>query len=261
MKVSFVQFQPLLGKPDETIERLQKLLPQTSGSDLIVLPELANSGYNFISREQAYELSEEIEKSRFLSYLEQWSKETGVYIVTGINEREKGLLYNSSVLIGPDNIIGKYRKIHLFMNEKDIFEPGNFGLPVFKIENYNLGMLICFDYLFPEIWRILALKGADIICHPSNLVTPYGQKVVPSHCIINRIFAITANRIGTEGNITFSGGSIICSPEGENLATGPENNECVGTVEIDIAQARNKWITERNHAINDRRPDQYSGLI
>ncbi len=261
MKVSFVQFQPLLDKPDKTIENLNDILPKATDSDLIVLPELANSGYNFRSLSQAYDLSEEIENSRFIKFLEVYSKENNCFIVSGINEMENGLLYNSSVLISPEGIKGKYRKIHLFMSEKEFFQPGDLGLPVFDLGEFKLGMLICFDYLFPEIWRILALKGADIVCHPSNLVTPYGKKVVPSHCIVNRFFAITANRIGTEGAIKFSGGSIVCSPEGEVLIKGPDMSESVGVVEIDIKQARNKWVTEKNHAINDRRPEQYQGLI
>ena len=112
-------------------------------------------------------------------------------------------------------MIGKYRKVHLFMNEWDIFEKGNLGFPVFDFGICKIGMLICFDWIFPEVWRILALKGADIICHPSNLVLPYAQQAVPVHGMINRTFNITANRIGIERGIKFTGESIISDPEGK----------------------------------------------
>ena len=105
--------------------------------------------------------------------------------------RDGNELFNTALFFSPEGDIGRYRKIHLFMNEKDIFTRGNLGLPVFKIESYLLGMLICFDYLFPELWRIMGLKGADIIAHPSNLVTYKAYKVVPAQSVINRFFIST----------------------------------------------------------------------
>lgn len=261
VKISLIQSQPILGEPDKNIQNLIPLLAQTEGSALIVLPELANSGYNFTSRAQAMELSETIDESKFIEFLHQHASAANCHIVSGMNERERDLLYNTAVLIGPGGLIGRYRKLHLFMNEKDIFEPGNRGLPVFDIGEMTVGIQICFDYLFPETWRILALKGADMICHPSNLVTPYGQKVVPIHSIVNGVYAITANRTGADGDLKFSGGSIITGTRGEVLARASENKPEVITIEIDPEKSRNKMITEKNHALHDRRPDQYGEIL
>jgi predicted amidohydrolase len=144
---------------------------------------------------------------KFLAELIIYSKANKKHIVTGFNESENRLLYNSAILIGPEGIVGKYRKLHLFMNEKKYFQPGNLGLPVFEVLGIKMGMLVCFDWMFPEVWRIMAMQGAQLICHPSNLVLPYAQKAVTTHAINNRIFIATANRIGTEGDLTFTGQS------------------------------------------------------
>jgi predicted amidohydrolase len=163
VKIGFMQFAPILGNVQATMDRISKLSPRAAGADLLVLPELCNSGYNFESLEQAWGTSEEIDNSVFLDYLESLCQQLNCHVVSGFNERMEDHLYNSAVLIGPRGYIGKYRKLHLFMNEKDFFEPGNTGLPVFEIGSCRVGMLICFDWIFPEVWRILALKGADII--------------------------------------------------------------------------------------------------
>jgi predicted amidohydrolase len=177
-------------------------------------------------------------------------------------EREGENLYNTAVLVGPGGLLGRYRKMHLFMDEKDIFEPGDLGLPVFDIGLCRIGMLICFDWMFPEVWRILALKGADIICHPSNLVIPgLCQKAVPVHSVCNRVFVVTANRIGVERDLTFTGLSTIADPRSNVLLQASSDREEVGLVEIDPSLARNKQATPRNHIFDDRRPDQYIDLL
>ena len=261
IKAGFIQFQPILGEPETNISKLTALLEQASEADLVVIPELANSGYNFESKKQAYELAEEITKSVFVDFLIAEARKNNLFIVSGVNESDKGKLYNSSVLIGPKGLIGKYRKMHLFLNEFDFFERGNLGMPVFDIGFCKIGMLICFDWIFPEVWRILALKGAEIICHPSNLVLPYAQQAVPVHGMINRTFNITANRYGTERDVTFSGKSIISDPFGKTLITASPAKDDVLIVEMDLSLARNKMVTSRNHTINDRLPEEYKDLV
>ncbi len=261
VKTGFLQFEPILGKPKNNIARIESQLLQAADADLIVIPELANSGYNFESKEQAIQLAESVDNSPFLNFLSEQAKKLNIYIVSGFHEIEKDLLYNTSVLVGPNGLIGKYRKTHLFMNEFDFFEKGNLGLPVFDIGICKIGMLICFDWVFPEVWRILALKGADIICHPSNLVLPYAQQAVPVHGLINKTFNITANRYGTERGVTFSGQSIISNPTGETLVKASSDNDEVSIVHINLNKARNKNITERNHVFNDRFPKDYFEII
>jgi len=169
VKVGFVQFAPVLGDVQSTIRKIDRLIGfngMLSGTvDIWTLPELCNSGYNFSSREQAWETAEEIAGSVFIQYLESVCARHNFYVVSGFNERDGGNLYNSAVLVGPGGYIGKYRKLHLFMKEKDYFEPGNVGLPIFDIGLCKLGMLVCFDWIFPEVWRILAVSYTHLRAH------------------------------------------------------------------------------------------------
>jgi predicted amidohydrolase len=181
--------------------------------------------------------------------------------VSGFNERDGERPYNSAVLVGPDGYVGCYRKLHLFMNEKDFFEPGDAGLPVFDIGSCKVGMLVCFDWIFPEAWRSLALQGADVICHPSNLVLPgLAQRAVPIHALTNRVFVVTGNRVGAEGDLSFTGLSTIADPRGQVLVQASATEEEVNLVEVDVSLARDKDITSRNNLWADRRPEAYSVL-
>ena len=261
MKIGFIQFAPVLGDVQATIRKIDGLIDQTKTTDILVLPELCNSGYNFTCFEEAWKTSEEIENSIFINYLLSKCKQFNLYIISGFNERDNNNLYNSAILIGPDGYIGKYRKLHLFLNEKDYFKPGNIGLPVFDIGLCKIGMLVCFDWIFPEVWRIVALKGADIICHPSNLVLPgLAQKAVPIHALTNRMYTITANRIGTEGDLSFTGLSTIANPNGDILFQASKTKEETVVKDVDIRLARDKIITKKNDLFNDRRPEEYSFL-
>lgn len=258
MKAGFIQFSPKLGKAAVNINKIESLSHAFDGADLLVLPELCNSGYNFKDYKQAVANSEEVNNSKFIDYLISICRKHDLHIVSGFNERDGGNLYNSAVLVGPGGFIGHYRKLHLFMKEKDFFKPGDLGLPVFDIGVCKLGMLICFDWIFPEVWRILALKGADIICHPSNLILPgLAQRAIPIHSLFNRVYIVTANRTGTEENLSFTGSSIITNPRGEVLYMATKDGEEVKFLDIDILLARNKKITQNNDVFSDRRPEEY----
>ena len=154
--------------------------------------------------------------------------------------------------------IGKYRKVHLFYREKLFFEPGNLGFHVFNIGIAKVGVMICFDWFFPESARTLALKGADIIAHPSNLVMPYAPRAMPIRALENRVYTITANRIGEERGLRFIGKSTIASPRAEVLAVGSEDKEEVAVVEVDLELARDKRLNDINDIFRDRRPEFYS---
>ncbi len=262
MRVAYLQFSPALCNLKETMSRLETLLPSCDKSDLVVLPELCNSGYNFPSKEAAFDNSETVENSIFLSFLQSQCQKYDFDVVTGFNERCKGKTYNSAVLIGKEGYIGRYRKLHLFMNEKDYFYPGDEGLPIFKRKEATLGLLVCYDWFFAEVWKILALKGADIICHPSNLILPkLAQQGIPFHAISNRIFIVTANRIGTENTLTFTGNSLIVDPRGNVLSKASPTQTYVDIVDINIEQARDKSVTTRNHLFGDRRPKDYQEIL
>ena len=149
----------------------------------------------------------------------------------------------------------------MFNNEKDYFKPGNNGLPIFDIGKCKIGMLVCFDWMFPEVWRILALKGAEIICHPSNFVLKdLALKALPCHALTNKIYIITSNRIGTEKEIVFTGNSQVINPQGEILIKASQSIEEAIVIDIDISQARDKNVTCKNNIFDDRRSKEYTFL-
>lgn len=141
--------------------------------------------------------------------------------------------------------------------KKKWFEPGNVELNVYDIGQVKIGIMICFDWFFPEVARYLAVKGADIICHPANLVLPYCPQAMITRCLENRVFAITANRTGTEKRseetLTFIGTSQIVGTKGEIFCRASSDRDEAIVVEINPKIARDKQITPMNHLFNDRR--------
>ncbi|MDQ7778865.1 MAG: nitrilase-related carbon-nitrogen hydrolase [Planctomycetota bacterium] len=296
VKVGFIQTSPILGKTRQNVASAIRRARRVR-ADLLVFPELFNTGYLLGSRMRALALAEPLSHSPTLESLAAYSRETGTRVVAGIAEREDRpveesppracrrnrartlthgtrsrrtgwddanafpRVYNSAVLVGPEGLIGVYRKIHLFMREKDWFDAGEARLRVFDIGIAKIGLMICFDWLFPEAARTLALAGADIICHPSNLVLPFCQDAMITRSIENRVFTITANRIGTERRrsmvCTFTGGSQLTDPSGRRILAASVDAECAAVAEIDPRAARDKQITPRNSVFADRRPATY----
>jgi len=258
MKIAVIQFAPVFGDHEKSYESLMPLLNKAKGRQLIVVPELANTGYNFKDRGEAYRLSEYPRNSEFVDQLTSFCRINSNTIVTGFNERSKHDIFNTALVINKKGVVGKYRKIHLFMNEKDIFTPGDLQPELFEIDGVKVGTLICFDWIFPEIWRKLALMGADLICHPSNLVLPgKARQAIPVQAMMNKIYIATANRVGSEGDLTFTGNSIIAGPDGNLIASASTNKAEVIFAEIDISKSRNKMATPQNHVFEDRRPEFY----
>jgi predicted amidohydrolase len=137
---------------------------------------------------------------------------------------------------------------------------------VYDIGLAKIGMMICFDWFFPEVTRILSLKGAQIICHPANLVLPHCQNAMVTRCLENRVFAITCNRTGIEersiaNSLRFTGKSQIVNPEGTVLTQAGEIGEAVRVIAIDPNAAKNKRVTQRNDLFNDRRTDLFGDLL
>ena len=261
MKVAQIQFAPRLGDCECNQNLIQRYFDSIDNVDLIVLPELSNSGYEFKTYEYAMEVANQTANANFVSFLIENAKQKNCHIISGYLEKDGDLLYNSSVIVSPNGEVGNFRKMHLFMNEKNIFTPGNLGLPVFNIGDIRVGMVICFDYLFPEIWRILALKQANIVVHPSNLLTQNAYIAVPGQALMNGYFVITSNRIGTEDDLTFCGKSFIVNPRGKVISSMGETEDGIKITEFNPLESRDKMITSGNHIINDRRPDQYGDII
>ena len=264
MKAGFYQLNPVFGDVALNLASVRSAV-SPHDVDLLVLPEFFATGYQFTSADEVAELAEEIPHGKTTETLLEISKAKNTFIVAGLPEKDGNKYYNSAVLTGPEGFIGTYRETHLFFEETLFFTPGDTGFKVWDTAIGRIGVMICFDWFYPESMRTLALAGAEVIAHPSNLVLPFCPDSMPVRCLENMAFAITANRIGTEQRkgkepLTFIGKSEIVSPKGEILVRAPEEDEAFMVVDINPAEARDKNLNQYNNLFQDRRPDQYSCL-
>jgi predicted amidohydrolase len=259
MKVGFVQFDPLFGEKRKNFEKIENIL-KNSDADIIVLPELFNTGYTFLNKQELSELAEPAQGGETAEFILSLAHEMNCSFAYGFAERQNNNFYNSAALVSPDGFLGVYRKIHLYFEEKSLFQPGNTGFNVLEYNGVKLGMIICFDWIYPESMRTLALKGAQIILHPANLVMSHCPDANITRAIENRIFIITANRTGEENRdnkkYTFIGKSEIVSPEGEILVRA-DTEKCLRICDIDPALALDKKINPLNDLFKDRREGYY----
>ncbi|HEV1998014.1 MAG TPA: nitrilase-related carbon-nitrogen hydrolase, partial [Candidatus Dormibacteraeota bacterium] len=199
------------------------------------------------------------------------ARKHSLYIAGGFPETADGRLYNSAALIGPGGLVGVYRKVHLFYNEKHLFEPGDLGFPVFQLPFGLVGMQVCYDIFFPESSRSLVLGGAQLVLSPGNFVRNfrrlvydergYTQADVAAMGIAsqNQVHFALADRVGDERGIGFIGASVIVGWDGWPLAgpASPDGEELL-VAEMDLAEAtRKRQRNPENHGILDRRPDVY----
>jgi predicted amidohydrolase len=264
MRAGFIQFMPDFGDIEGNIQKICRLV-ESIDAELIILPELCNTGYLFTSRQEVEKLGEEIPSGKTTQALCRLANVKHTYLVAGLIEKCGQKLYNASILIGPDGYIATYRKIHLFYEETLWFAPGDLEFSVYDIGICRVGMMICFDWIFPEAARVLALRGADVLCHPANLIHPYCQEAMVTRCLENRVFAVTANRTGTETRgdkrLRFTGKSQITGPDGAILCRAGEITEETGCVDIDVQRAREKAFNPYNDLFGSRRVAFYGDLV
>ena len=260
LRVGFYQFRPLFGQVKRNLKKVITTLSHIS-ADIIILPELAFSGYYFKNRQEVGDLAEEIAGSATVEMLIALCRERDFYLVCGFAEKENERYFNSALLLGPEGLIHTYRKLHLFNEEKIWFDPGDKPLAVHTVRGVKLGMMVCFDWIFPEVMRSLALLGAEVIGHPSNLVLSYCQDAMITRCLENNVYAVTANRFGPDnrahGSLHFTGKSQITAPRGKLLYRALSQREVIHIETIDPSLARDKTITVRNDVLRDRRPGFY----
>ena len=260
MRIGYYQFAPKFGRVEENTDKLANML-KGAKADLIVAPELATSGYFFTSGEELFRYAEPI-PGPSTERLSDAAGESGCAIVLGMPELSGDKIYNSAVFITPNGVEHVYRKVHLFNTEKLYFAEGDRRLKVINYKNVKIGLLVCFDHMFPEAARTLALQGAEVICHPSNLVLPeLGQLTTRVRAVENKVFWVLSNRYGTERKkdkeLTYTGRSQIISPDGVVLASAPEAEDELKIVDINAALARSKKIAFYNDLFKDRRTDIY----
>ncbi|MHA1930854.1 MAG: nitrilase-related carbon-nitrogen hydrolase [Candidatus Thorarchaeota archaeon] len=261
MRIGIGQFAPKLLDCEFNRQQAQAILQEATSAevDVLVIPELANSGYAFQSKEETMGTSENITSGMFCETLRDWSTDNRL-VVSGICEEAGEGLFNSAVAFANGKHVATYRKLHLFNQEKEWFQPGQEEPPVIVFRNHHFGIMVCWDWAFPEMARILAIKGAQVILHPSNLVLSFCQSAMRTRSIENGIFTVTANRIGEERSLSFSGKSQITDTKGELLLQFNEVETGVKSVDFDPSLADNKMLTERNHLLDDRKPEFYKRL-
>ncbi len=260
-RVSILQYQPRLLAVEANMRRVEAML-EGLGTDLLVLPELALTGYVFTDPAEVDSVAEEHTNGSTCRFFKAIAARLDCSVVYGFAERDGKCCYNSAALINPDGSGALYRKVHLFDREKLFFTPGDQPFRVHDAKHgVRVGLMICYDWQFPEAARSLALQGAQVICHPANLVLPWCQQAMLTRSLENRVFTITANRVGREENqgvsLYFTGQSQVSGTLGEVLTRLDETSETVTTVSFDPAKALDKSSTARNNAFLDRRPEMY----
>jgi len=236
------------------------------GAQLVVLPELAQSGYVFADKAEALSLAEPLDGAT----LREWQKlaqDLNLVLVAGFCERLDGdALSNSAVLIDPTGVRSVYRKAHLWDQEKRFFTPGHASPPVIQTHLGRIGMVICYDLEFPEWVRLVALQGAQLLCVPTNWPDgghPTGERPsevvrVQANAAFNHLFIAASGRCGTERDVPWVGGSVIVDCDGYPVA-GPLGPDAPGAMwaSLPLNDADNKLVSADNHVLNDRRTDLY----
>lgn len=278
VRVAVVQFDPQVGV--ENLARNSAAIYQrldaavANGAQLVVLPELATTGYCFSGRAEAYAHAEPVPGGAAVQGWVSYAAQHGIYIVGCLVEQDGLQLFDTAVLVGPEGYIGRYRKTHLWNNEKLWFTPGDEGYPVFETKIGRIGLMVCWDIWFPEVPRILAQLGADIVCLPTDWVwTPPPLYDASGTCMAayltmtaahaNGIFIAAADRIGTERGAGFMGNSLIAGTNGWPIGriAGPDEDTIL-YADVDIGAARSAPIwTPLNDLHRDRRTDLYDPLL
>ncbi|HTH59702.1 MAG TPA: nitrilase family protein [Paraburkholderia sp.] len=268
--VACIQMHPHIGEKAQNVARSVELIEQayTRGARLVVLPELCNSGYMFESRNEAFALAEPLDGGDTVRTWSALAQRLGLTIVAGFAERDAQALYNSAAIVGPDGVLGGYRKLHLWGDEQLFFEPGNLGMPVFNTPFGRMACAICYDIWFPETFRMAALGGADLLCVPTNWVPMPAQRadlpvmanvLAMSGAHSNGMIVAAADRVGTERAQPFLGNSLIVDSHGWPVA-GPASadGEEILIAEVNLSDARrNRQLNGFNHVLRDRRPELY----
>jgi N-carbamoylputrescine amidase len=275
-RIAVAQYEPHVGDLDGNRAAAKSWAQRAAaeGADLVVLPELASSGYVFESEREAAATAEDAARGDLVGALTAVCAESGMHCVVGVNERAGAVRHNSAVLLGPHGHIATYRKLHLFNNEKSWFAPGG-ELPVVDLPFGRVGMVICFDLWFPEAVRALALAGAEVVAVPTNWVGSFkrrlyddagycqGDIVAMASAAQNGVVMACADRVGVEREVRFLGASVIVGTDGWPVSgpAGPEEEVLlVADVDLDeVATARRR--TPRNDLFGDRRPDSYNAVV
>jgi predicted amidohydrolase len=269
--VAACQIAPVVGDVIESRARVRSAVEEAAeqAADLVVLPELAQSGYVFKDLQEARSVAEHLDGPSVREWTDL-SRRLQLVLVAGFCERgPDGHLFNSCVLIDHGQVRATYRKAHLWDRESEFFSRGHEGPPVVDTSIGRVAMMVCYDVEFPEWTRMAGLGGADVLAVPTNwplearpeLERPMEVVRLQAAASANRMFVVAADRCGVERGVAWVGGSVVLGPDGYPLA-GPvaADREQLLTARVNLREARTKTISPSNHVLTDRRPELYALL-
>jgi predicted amidohydrolase len=270
--VACCQLTLTVGEVERNREACRRAIAEAAelGAQIVVLPELANSGYVFKDRSEARACAEPLDGPTVTEWI-SLARKHGLVIVGGVCESDEsaGLIFNSAVIVDGGGLRAVYRKAHLWDREQLVFEPGREPPPVVDTPHGRLSVVVCYDLEFPEWVRLAALGGVELLCAPTNWPReprPDGERPVEvvrvqADASMNRIFIAACDRAGTERGVEWVNGTVIVGPDGFPLA-GPVGRDETATViaRCRLSDAQSKRVSERNDVLEDRRPELYRTL-
>ncbi len=270
MRIAGVQMDFRLGDPAGNLNRMIDKLREArrEGASLTIFPECALTGYCFNSIEEARPYTEPI-PGPSVERMTEVCREIGGHVVYGLLESDGSRVFNALALVGPQGLVGSYRKTHLPFLGVDMYtDYGDRPFSVYEVDGVKVGMNICYDGGFPEPARCLTLLGADLIVLPTNWppgAEPAAEYAINTRAMENTVYYAAVNRVGDERGVPFIGRSRICDPLGKTLATADGTQETILYADIDVARARNKHLIRKAgineiNRIADRRPHLYSEI-
>lgn len=267
MKIAICQVSPTIGNIKENRAKLEAAIATAAsqGAEIVLLPELSNTGYSFAGKEELNQYAETPDGETLTSWI-QLAKKFSISIVGGFAEKSSdNHIYNSAAVVDPTGVKVVYRKAHLWGDEKLYFTAGDGQAPIVDLPGCRLGLMVCYDIEFPEWVRSVALRGAELICCPVNLpLYPRPDGNTPSEIVryqaqaaFNRIYIATADRSQPDRNQAWLGASVVIDPDGFVVSKVNLGNDFVQVVDIDPQESRNKSIGDTNDVFKDRRVDLY----
>ena len=240
-KIALVQIQPRLGDKAHNVELVERAIGSTD-AEVLAFPEMFLTGYTL--RDRYRELAEGMD-GPYVRKLDALAKKHGRWLIVGMPELDperSGVIYNSALVVCPDSEPETYRKMVLANFgpfEEDLYFARGDRMPIFETPVGRMGIEICFDIFFPEITKLYALEGADIVVCISaspSVTRDYFEKILPARAIENTIFVAYANLVGTEQNMTFWGGCQLIGPRGNQKAGGKPFIEGIVKAEVDLSE-------------------------
>lgn len=273
IKIAGVQMNVQIADAKKNLATMRERLNTTTkeGAVITVFPECSTSGYCFESLKEAMEFAQPVKGLNYLA-IERMCTEFNTHVVYGFLESDGDRLFNSAAMVGPEGLLGCYRKLHLPFLGVDRFTTAGDRLEIIQVKSLagqpvdlKIGLNICYDCSFPESTRVLMLKGADLILLPTNWPPTSGlaSDYIPNaRALENHIYFMSVNRVGTERGFSFIGKSKFCDPSGREIDFANHNQEAIIYGEVDPQRARQKHLVNipgvhEVHRVRDRRPDMY----